>query len=155
MMDDLTLARAIHIVSVIAWIGGVYMVTMIVLPLVHQQSSLEDKIKIFQGIEKRFGAQARFYVLAAGLSGFYMVDSLDAWDRFASIDYWWMHAMTIIWLLFSIALYILEPFVLHKWFHKRVVVAPDKSFRLVGKVHYVLLTASIITVIGAIYGVHG
>lgn len=154
-MDDLTLARAIHVLSVIVWIGGVYMVTMIVLPLVHQQSSPDEKIKTFQGIEKRFGAQARFFVLAAGLSGFYMVEDLDAWDRYSSMEYWWMHAMTGIWLLFSIALYILEPFVLHKWFHKRVLEYPDQSFRLVGKVHHVLLLASIITVIGAIFGVHG
>ena len=69
--------------------------------------------------------------------------------------YWWMHAMTIIWALFTLALFILEPFVLHKWFHNRVQKQPGLSFRLVGRVHYILLAASIITVIGAIYGVHG
>ena len=31
-MDELTLARAIHVIAVVAWIGGVYLVTMVILP---------------------------------------------------------------------------------------------------------------------------
>jgi len=154
-MDDLTLARAIHVVSVVFWIGGVYMVTMVVLPLVHQQSTLEGKVKIFDGIEKRFGAQARMFVLLAGLSGFYMVHQLDAWDRYASMEFWWMHAMTAVWLLFTIALFILEPFVLPKLFHRYMKANPDNAFRAVSWVHYVALMLSIITIIGAIFGAHG
>jgi uncharacterized membrane protein len=154
-MSDLTLARAIHVVSIVAWIGGVYMVTMIVLPLVRGQATLEDKIKIFHGIENRFSFHARIVTVLAGLSGFYMVYALDAWSRYASMEFWWMHAMTAIWALLTIVLFVLEPFVLHKVFHKRVHENPDKTFKLIGRVHYVLLTASIVTIIGAISGVHG
>jgi len=154
-MDDLTLARAIHVVSVAFWIGGVYMVTMVVLPMVHQQNTPEDKIRVFEGVEKRFSLQARALVLLAGLSGFYMVHKLDAWDRYMSVEFWWMHAMTVIWALFTLALFVLEPFVLHKWFHKRVNENADTAFRLVSRVHIIALTLSIITIIGAIYGAHG
>ncbi len=153
-MDDLTLARAVHVVSIVLWIGGVYLVTMIVLPLVREQASFDDKIKIFHGIENRFGTQARIITLLAGLSGFYMVHALDAWERYASFEYWWMHAMTAIWALFTIVLFVLEPLILHKWFHKRVHAEPDNTFRQITVFHYILLTATVVTIIGAVYGVH-
>jgi len=33
-MDDLAVARALHVLAVVIWIGGVAMVTMVVLPSV-------------------------------------------------------------------------------------------------------------------------
>ena len=44
-MDDLALARAIHVVAILFWIGGVAFVTLIVLPWVrrHYQSLFRSK----------------------------------------------------------------------------------------------------------------
>jgi uncharacterized membrane protein len=47
----LTLARAIHVVFVVAWIGGVYLVTMMILPAVRGLAELEGRIKYFQDTE--------------------------------------------------------------------------------------------------------
>jgi uncharacterized membrane protein len=47
----LTLARAIHVVFVVAWIGGIYLVTMVILPAVRGLAEPEDRIKYFQDIE--------------------------------------------------------------------------------------------------------
>ncbi len=58
-MDELTLARAVHVVAVVAWIGGVYLVTMVVLPAVRGFDQPEDRIKTFEDIESRFGWHAR------------------------------------------------------------------------------------------------
>ena len=33
-MDDLIVARALHVVAVLAWMGGVWFVTLVVLPAI-------------------------------------------------------------------------------------------------------------------------
>jgi hypothetical protein len=38
-----------------------------------------------------------------------MVYVLDAWQRFTQWQYWWMHTMVFIWLLFSVMLFVMEP----------------------------------------------
>ena len=36
--------------------------------------------------------------------------STDAWDRFRHAGYWWMHAMVLVWVVFTLMLFVLEPF---------------------------------------------
>ena len=38
-MDDLTFARALHVLGVVVWVGGLYFVTFIVLPVARTLSS--------------------------------------------------------------------------------------------------------------------
>ena len=89
-MDDVTIARALHVLAVVLWIGGVAFVTTVMLPEVRRSTGAEERIVFFETAERRFGAQARFTTLLAGLTGFYMVVRLDLWDRFLSVEYWWM-----------------------------------------------------------------
>ena len=71
-MDDLTLARALHVLSVVHWIGGVAFVTMVLLPAVRKLASPRERVALFEKIERRFAVQARISTLIAGLSGFWM-----------------------------------------------------------------------------------
>jgi len=154
-MDELTLARAVHVVSIVAWIGGVYFVTLVLLPSVRQMANPEDRAEAFERFENRFALHARVATLAAGGSGFYMVHLLDAWDRYADPAYWWMHAMTAIWVVFTLVLFVLEPLFLHAWFSRRARESPEATFTLVTRLHRILLTVSLITVAGAVLGAHG
>lgn len=154
-MEELTLARIIHVVAVVLWIGGVAMVTTVIFPAVKRMSSKEDQIRTFEQIEGRFALQAKITTLLAGLSGFYMLYELDAWSRYLDYRFWWIHAMTLVWLLFTIMLFILEPFVLHKVFKKKVAENPEKTFAFMHRLHWVLLILSLITIIGAVAGSHG
>jgi uncharacterized membrane protein len=154
-MDDVTIARALHVVAVVLWIGGVAMVTTVLLPAVQRFESTEKRIAFFAAVEHRFGRQARMTTLLAGASGFYMVYRLDAWSRFASIGYWWMHAMVGVWLLFTLMLFVAEPWFLHRWFMARAMVAPASTFRLICRLHWILLSLSLIAVLGAVAGSHG
>jgi uncharacterized membrane protein len=43
-MDDVTLARAIHVLAVVLWIGGVALVTTVLLPAVRRFKSPEERI---------------------------------------------------------------------------------------------------------------
>lgn len=152
---DLALARALHVVAVVLWIGGVAMVTSSVLPALRATATAGDALALFERIEGPFARQSRITTLLAGLSGVYMTHRLDAWDRFADPRFWWMHAMVTIWLLFSLMLFVAEPLWLHAWLRRRAVVDPRGTLRLVLNMHRGLLLLSLITVAGAVAGAHG
>lgn len=154
-MDTYAFARVLHIVGVVIWIGGVSMVTTVLIPMLRKTKTKEDAVATFEQIEKRFSVQARIMILLVGLTGFYMMYYLDAWPRYLEYKFWWIHAMTFVWLLFTVMLFILEPFVLHKVFKRKVVKNPEKVFGFMARMHWVLLILSFVTIIGAVAGSHG
>lgn len=154
-MEYLTLARVLHVIAVVLWIGGVSMVTTVIIPAVKKMKSKEEQMETFEKIEGRFALQAKITTLITGISGFYMVHVLDAWNRFLEPRYWWFHTMVIVWVLFTIVLYILEPLILHKLFKKYAKINPEKTFNIMHKAHWILLILSLITIAGAVAGSHG
>src|SRR5215216_583073 len=111
-MNEFAFARVLHVLGVVFWIGGVAMVTTVLIPAMAQMRSSSERMEFFDRIESRFAPQARFTTLLVGLSGFYMVHILNAWSRFAELRYWWMHAMVLVWAIFTLMLFLVEPFVL-------------------------------------------
>jgi uncharacterized membrane protein len=154
-MDDLSIARALHVVAVVHWIGGVSMVTLVLLPGLLRAVPAAERLKLFELIEGRFAFQARISTLVAGASGFWMTYRLSAWDRFGEARFWWMHAMVAIWAIFTIILFVAEPLFLHRWFHERATRDPEGSFRLVLRLHVVLLSVTLVTVAAGVLGAHG
>lgn len=154
-MDDLALARAIHVLAIVVWIGGVSMVTTVLIPAVRRFRSDEERVAFFEKIEQRFALQARITTALAGLSGIYMLYRLDLWYRFKSAEFWWMHAMVGVWLVFSLMLFVAEPLFLHRWFLARAKAAPESTFRLIQRLHWLLLGLSLVTIFGAVAGSHG
>jgi len=153
-MDALTIARAAHVLSVVAWIGGVAFVTLVLLPALRNEQAAA-RMDMFERLERRFARQAKLSVVVAGVSGFYMSHELMAWDRFLDIRFWWMHAMVAVWLIFAFVLFVAEPLFLHDWFHRYARHDPDGSFRVLQRMHYALLTASLLTIAAAVLGTHG
>lgn len=154
-MNEFVLARMIHVLCVILWIGGVAMITTVLHPVAASISSTEKKIEFFHRIKNRFASQARYTTLLTGLSGFYMLHVLDAWNRFTELRYWWMHAMVIVWLLFMLMLYVIEPRTLHSKVKKQTQHNSYKILAKMQKIHWALLCLSLITVMGATAGSHG
>jgi uncharacterized membrane protein len=154
-MDTLSLARALHVLAVVHWIGGVSLVTLVLLPGLIRAVPGPERLALFEMIEGRFGAQARISTLLAGASGLWMTSELDAWGRFLDPATWWMAAMLMVWALFTLVLFIAEPLVLHRWFQARSLRDPEGSFALVLRLHRLLLALSVITVLGAVLGAHG
>ncbi|SHE34289.1 hypothetical protein SAMN02745148_00188 [Modicisalibacter ilicicola DSM 19980] len=153
-MTELALARVVHVVAVVLWIGGVAMVTTVLLPAVKRFKSPEEAVAFFERVEARFAWQSRITTLLAGASGFYMLHLLG-WQRLWLPGYWWLHAMIAVWLLFTLMLFVFEPLFLHRWFNERAERAPQATFRLIHGLHWGLLTVSLITVAGAVAGSHG
>ncbi len=154
-MDDLTIARALHVLAIVHWIGGVSMVTLVLLPGLIRSVRAAERLVLFETIEGRFAVQARISTLIAGASGFWMTYRLDAWDRFADPRFWWMHAMVALWAIFTFLLFAAEPLFLHRWFHNRARRNPEGTFRLVLRLHVLLLTLSLATVAAGVLGAHG
>ncbi len=154
-MDDVTIARSLHVLAVVFWIGGVAFVTTVLLPATRALSAPGERLAFFDNIERRFAWQARFSTMLVGVTGFYMLVRLDLWDRFLSVAYWWMHAMVAVWLLFTLMLFVAEPLFLHRWLRRRAAVEPESSFRFVVRLHRLLLFLSAITLLGAVLGSHG
>ena len=154
-MEDYVFARVLHVIAVVLWIGGVAMVTTVIIPAVKKMKAKEDQIKTFEQIEGRFAIQAKITTLITGLTGFYMIYVLDAWDLYFEIKFWWLHAMTLVWILFTLVLYVLEPLILHKLFKKYAEENPTKTFNIIHRVHWILLLLSLIATAGVVAGSHG
>lgn len=152
---ELVLARVLHVLGVVLWIGGVAMVTTVLLPATRRLKTPEERIAFFEAIERRFAVQTRITTLITGMSGLYLLYRFNLWERFAHIEYWWMHAMVLVWVLFTLMLFVLEPFFLHRWFIERARLDPDSTFVMVSRLHWVLLGISLITIAGAVAGSHG
>ena len=99
-MDDIVIARVLHILTVVHWIGGVARETTGILPAVARLSDPIRRIELFETVEGNFSLQAKFSVTIAGLSGFYMTYRLDVWDPFSDPRFWWMPAMVLVWAVF-------------------------------------------------------
>ena len=120
-MDDVVIARALHVLAVVIWIGGVAMVTMVVLPAVRRGDIGPNRLQVFEAIERRFVWHARLATVIVGLTGFYMTQRLGLVGPVRLGEFWWMHAMVCLWLLFTVVLFVAEPLVLHRWFHARAM----------------------------------
>ena len=73
MFDDFALARAIHVLALVHWIGGLSAVTIIVLPRARALADAKDAVAAFEAFERPFAQQVRVSILLVGLSGFYMI----------------------------------------------------------------------------------
>lgn len=154
-MELLVAARALHVLAVVVWIGGVAMVTTVVLPAVRRGDFGLDRLRAFQAVEHRFVWIARAAVIVVGATGFYMVAERGLWDRFREIAFWWMHAMVGLWLLFALLLFVVEPLILHKRFKPWAQQKPEAAFAWFHRAHWVLLALSIVTIFGAVAGSQG
>jgi uncharacterized membrane protein len=154
-MDVMIAARALHVLAVVIWIGGVAMVTAVILPALRRGAFGPDWLGAFRAVEQRFVWWARAAVIVVGASGFAMVARGDLWDRFRGVEFWWMHAMVCLWLLFAVILFAAEPFFLHARFENWAKREPDRAFARLQRGHWILLGLSLVTIFGAVAGAHG
>ena len=151
-MTDLAIARGLHVAAVVLWIGGVAMSSSVLLPGLAREARGAE---LFHALEMRFAAQARWTMLIAGLSGLYLVWRLDLWGRFAEARFWWMHAMVILWALYALALFALEPLLLRRRFAERARSDPAGALARMRRHHRLVVALSIVTVFAAAAGSHG
>jgi len=148
-------ARALHAIGVLFWIGGVAFVTTVLIPSLKKITNTDDRLALFEQLEGKFGLQAKIATLLTGLSGYYMLEVMNAWDRYLQPQFWWMHLMTLVWAIFTLVLFVFEPLFLHQLFREMAIKNSDKTFARLHLMHIVLLTLSVVAVLGAVVGSHG
>lgn len=154
MIDELALARALHVLFIIHWIGGVAFVTFVALPLALANEDSARGWALFEAIERRFAAQVRFSIPLAGLAGLWLTSRLDLWSRFADLNFWWMDAMAGLWALFMLIVFVVEPHI-HERLERMAALNPHRALRRVTLAHAVLLTLATVTILGAVGGAQG
>ncbi len=156
-MTDFILARVVHVLAVLMWIGGLAFVTTVVTPHVRRTQPPERRMAAFHAFERRFAPQARIWVLLAGVSGFWMTHRAALWDRFIEPRFWWMHAMVALWTLFVAMLFLIEPLILRHRTRRPADTSADPvaDFDRLEHMHRLLLALAAITVLGAVAGSHG
>ena len=65
-MNDLAVARALHVAAILIWIGGVAMVTTVLLPAIRRLKGAAERQAFFEAVERRFAWQAQATRLPAG-----------------------------------------------------------------------------------------
>ena len=153
-METIALARALHVAGVVLWIGGLAFVTTALIPALRRLADADERLARFEAVERVFAPQARITTLVTGASGFYLAHELGLWLRFLQAEYWWMHAMVGLWVLFTLMLFVIEP-IIRRRAPARMRHDPQSRFARLARLHALLLIASLATVIGAVAGSHG
>ncbi len=145
-MTTFNVLLAVHVTSVVWWIGGVALVTFALLPAVN---GLPDQARIerIQQFERRFAWQARIAVLLVGITGFWMLAITGGLARLGTA--WWLDLMLLVWLLFAFLLFIAEPLGLPK---RIGLMRSRRGFFLL---HAVMLTLALAAVFCGVIGARG
>ncbi len=154
-----SIMHVIHLLTVIIWIGGLAFITMLVLPLLIRMQDPLQKVLFFQSIEHKFAPMARVYNLVVGISGIVMV-LLTGWYRiFFTRPGVPLLFMSVIWLLWFVMLFGLEPLIVRKMLD-RMAKRGDKMeietiFGRLNRMHWLLLLISLAASAAGIIFAHG
>lgn len=147
-MTTFNILLAIHVLSVVWWIGGVAMVTTTLLPIFNRLPA-DERIQRIQQLEGRFANQARVAVLLAGITGFWMLKLTGGFARLQFAFGWWLDLMVLVWVLFVVMLFIAEPLRLPAKIG--LIQNPRKFLTL----HAVLLTLALVAIACGVIGSRG
>jgi uncharacterized membrane protein len=154
LIDDVELARAIHVLCIVHCIGGVAFISLVALPLARANEDAWKGWALFEAIEMRFSAQVRWSITLAGATGLWMTWRLDLWAQFADPTFWWLDAMAVVWAKFALIVFVVEPLA-HAQLSAEAARDPRAMLRRLWLAHLVLLAAATVTVIAGVAGAHG
>lgn len=105
----LGIAIAIHVLSLIWWIGGLAFLAAVEFPALQNLSDESKRTEHFRQIEIRSRTQVRLALIFSGLSGVILLAGLGGWSWLGKMNFWWLDAMIVYWLAFALLLFVLEP----------------------------------------------
>lgn len=153
MLNDFVLARVLHLLAVLWWLGGVLFVTAVLLPALRRHVAPDRQYPLFETLEHRFARQARVATLAAGASGVYLLAQSGGLARLAASP--WLIAMVALWSAFAAMLFVLEPWLLHRLLAARASRDAAGTMRRLQALHVALSLASLAVFAAGVAGAHG
>jgi hypothetical protein len=74
---------------------------------------------------------------------------------FHHASFWWLHLMVVVWVLFAVMIYVLEPLVIHRRFHDFAMKDKDSAFALAARLHAIALCVALVAIAAGVLGAHG
>lgn len=153
------LLHIIHLLTVIIWIGGLTFITLLVLPMLIEMDDPLQKAILFQRIEHRFAPRARAYNVIVGITGFTMVYQTGWYKLYLTRKGIPLLVMTLIWLLWFVMLFGLEPVIIRKMLHRMTSKGEkmeiERIFGRMNRMHKILLVLSFVASLAGIAFGHG
>jgi uncharacterized membrane protein len=145
---------AIHVVTILLWIGGVAFVTIIIFPLLQTMESSFEQVLMFQRVEHRFARHVRYYLAISGITGFWL---LGLEHSFCRLFTWKGIGITMMLFAWAFYLFVLlvEKRLFKKLFDKPGEFDAKRVFRGLGLFHWVILGISLAAVFLGVWQGHG
>ncbi|MFN3739202.1 MAG: hypothetical protein ACK4TF_00825 [Thermodesulfovibrionales bacterium] len=144
---------AIHVITIILWIGGVAFVTINIFPILMRMEDSLEKIRYFQAVENRFARQARLYAIVAGITGAVILFLENGWSGIFSKRGLGILIMLLAWLVYVLILTFERN--IFKVLFKDTTQDVSKIFFKLNVFHWFILTVSFLAVFSGVYLGHG
>lgn len=145
---------AIHVITIVLWIGGVAFVTIIIFPMLLRMEGSIEKVIFFQGVEHRFAKLAKIYVTIAGVTGFLILYINNGYAILFTSDGIGITLMLIAWLFYVLVL-LFEKKIFMKLFSQPEKLDTAKIFFRLSLFHWVILVLSLVAVGAGVWTGHG
>lgn len=148
------LLTAIHVTTIVLWIGGVAFVTMIIFPVLLAMEDSLEKVLLFQRMENKFAMQARIYAWTAGITGGLLLYLTGEYRELFTMNALGPTVMLVVWLLYIFVL-TFEKKIFAVLFSQPDQSDPAKMFLRLSAFHWIVLGLSLLAVFIGVWAGHG
>jgi uncharacterized membrane protein len=148
------LLTAIHVTTIVLWIGGVAFVTIIIFPLLLRMEDSFEKVLLFQRVENKFAKQARIYAWTAGITGGLLLYLTGEHKALFTMHALGPTVMLIVWSLYIIVL-TFEKKIFAVLFSQPEKLDAAKIFLRLNTFHWIILGLSLSAVFVGVWTGHG
>lgn len=147
-----TISLMIHVIFVVLWMGGVGFVTIVLFPMIARTHQPLEKVLLFQRIEHRYAKLARLYAIIVGATGFVNLYYMGGLKLLFTGYGWGITVMFLVWIMWMVLLFGLEPIVIRRILKEAQIgnMDIDTIFKRMNIFHWVLLSLSLLAIIGGI-----
>jgi uncharacterized membrane protein len=147
------LLTALHVITIILWIGGVAFVTMIIFPMLLKMEDGLEKVMMFQRIENTFARHARYYAWTTALTGSILLYLTGQHTQLFTRSTAGVSVMIVVWTVYILVL-TLEKRIFGIIFRDKNL-DPSKIFLRLSIFHWVVLSLSLFAVFAGVWTGHG
>lgn len=148
------LITALHMVTIVLWIGGVAFVTINIFPILLTMEDSLEKVMLFQRVENKFARQARFYAWTAGITGAILLYLTGEYKMLFSINGIGGTVMLIVWFIYTFIL-TFEKRIFKVLFSQPERLDTARIFKRLNIFHWFVLGLSLVAVFIGVLSGHG
>jgi len=145
---------ALHVTTIVLWIGGVAFVTIIIFPMLLGMEDSFEKVLMFQRVENKFARHARYYAGIAGITGGILLSITGQYKELFTRNTVGVSFMLLVWLFYALVL-IFEKTVFGVLFSDPKKLDASKIFFRLNVFHWAILGLSLAAVFIGVWSGHG